>query len=85
MKKLTIILTLLSVTFAFLYSDETGDASGDLQKTAAYKEQVLEALKYGIDSEVVSHFQELGRSPGDDILRLIVDRYNLVKLNNTKL
>lgn len=85
MKKLTILLTLLSLTFAFLYSDETGDASGDSQKTAAYKEQVLEALKYGIDSEVVSLFQELGRSPGDDILRLIVDRYNLVKLNNTKL
>lgn len=85
MKKITIILAILSFTFSLLFSDATSDASGDSQKAAAYKELVLEALKYGIDSEVVSHFQELGRSPADDILRMIVDRYNLVKLSATKL
>ncbi|HNZ27639.1 MAG TPA: HEAT repeat domain-containing protein, partial [Spirochaetota bacterium] len=55
------------------------------QKTVAYKEQVLETLKYGIDSEVVALFQELGRSPGDDILRLIVERYDSVKLGVAKI
>ncbi|HOF01604.1 MAG TPA: HEAT repeat domain-containing protein [Spirochaetota bacterium] len=85
MKQLTIVLALFSFTFSLLFPDATDDLTTDSQKTVAYKEQVLEALKYGIDSEVVALFQELGRSPGDDILRLIVERYDSVKLSVAKI
>jgi len=78
-------LALFSFTFSLLFPDATDDLTTDSQKTVAYKEQVLEALKYGIDSEVVALFQELGRSPGDDILRLIVERYDSVKLSVAKI
>ncbi|HPY86706.1 MAG TPA: HEAT repeat domain-containing protein [Spirochaetota bacterium] len=85
MKQLTIVLALFFFTFSLLFPDATDDLTTDSQKTVAYKEQVLETLKYGIDSEVVALFQELGRSPGDDILRLIVERYDSVKLGVAKI
>ena len=81
MKNIALFSFLLLISIQ-VFSDTTNDATEDKLDV---KKMVFETLQYGIDSEIVGLLSDLGKSPDEEILKIIIERYKNIRLITAKI